>query len=94
MIEAGRGAVINLASGRAIQGAKMGIHYAASKAGIIAMTKTLGQACLNQGDEQSLQTAATQSGTHTLAHNALQRITQGSTSWQEALRHVTLEAAQ
>ena len=43
MIEAGRGAVINLASGRAIQGAKMGIHYAASKAGIIAMTKTLAQ---------------------------------------------------
>ncbi len=43
MIEAGRGAIINLASGRAIQGAKMGIHYAASKAGIIAMTKTLAQ---------------------------------------------------
>ncbi len=43
MIEAGRGSIINLASGRAIQGAKMGIHYAASKAGIIAMTKTLAQ---------------------------------------------------
>ena len=61
---------------------------------MLAMTTTLGQACLHHGDEQSLQTAATQSGTHTLAHNALQRISQGSTSWQEALRHVTLEVAQ
>ncbi|MFT5439661.1 MAG: NAD(P)-dependent dehydrogenase (short-subunit alcohol dehydrogenase family) [Alphaproteobacteria bacterium] len=49
MIEAGRGAVINLASGRAIQGAKMGIHYAASKAGIIAMTKTLAQEWAEHG---------------------------------------------
>mgnify|MGYP002641903002 CR=1 FL=1 len=49
MIEAGRGAVINLASGRAIQGAKLGIHYAASKAGIIAMTKTLAQEWAEHG---------------------------------------------
>jgi NAD(P)-dependent dehydrogenase (short-subunit alcohol dehydrogenase family) len=49
MIEAGRGAVINLASGRAIQGARMGIHYAASKAGIIAMTKTLAQEWAEHG---------------------------------------------
>jgi 2-hydroxycyclohexanecarboxyl-CoA dehydrogenase len=43
MREAGRGAVISLASGRAIEGARNGIHYAASKAAIIAMTKTLAQ---------------------------------------------------
>lgn len=41
MINAGRGAVINFASGRAIEGAVNSIAYAASKAGIIAMTKTL-----------------------------------------------------
>jgi NAD(P)-dependent dehydrogenase (short-subunit alcohol dehydrogenase family) len=41
MRDAGRGVILNLASGRAIQGAPMGIHYAASKAAIIAMTKTL-----------------------------------------------------
>lgn len=41
MMAAGRGVIINFASGRAIQGAVNGIHYAASKAAIIAMTKTL-----------------------------------------------------
>ena len=41
MIKLGRGAVINLASGRAIEGAPNSIAYAASKAGIIAMAKTL-----------------------------------------------------
>ena len=41
MIRESRGCIINLASGRAIAGAPFGIHYAASKAGIIAMTKTL-----------------------------------------------------
>lgn len=41
MVDAGRGAIINFASGRAIEGAPMGIHYAASKAALIAMTKTL-----------------------------------------------------
>lgn len=41
MIRDGRGGVIiNLASGRAIEGAANSIAYAASKAGIIAMTKT------------------------------------------------------
>lgn len=41
MIKSGRGGVIiNLASGRAIEGAPNSIAYAASKAGIIAMTKT------------------------------------------------------
>ena len=38
-----RGNIVSLSSGRAIQGAKNGIHYACSKAGIIAMTKTLAQ---------------------------------------------------
>ena len=41
MIRESRGCIINLASGRAIAGAPFGIHYAASKAGIIAMPKTL-----------------------------------------------------
>ncbi|MHA1109172.1 MAG: SDR family NAD(P)-dependent oxidoreductase, partial [Alphaproteobacteria bacterium] len=41
MMEAKQGIVINLSSGRAIAGAVTGVHYAASKAAIIAMTKTL-----------------------------------------------------
>lgn len=41
MMDAGHGCIISLASGRAIQGAVTGIHYAATKAAIIAMTKTL-----------------------------------------------------
>lgn len=41
MMDARQGIIISLASGRAIQGAVTGIHYAASKAAIIAMTKTL-----------------------------------------------------
>lgn len=41
MMDAGEGIIINLASGRAIQGAVNGIHYAATKAAIVAMTKTL-----------------------------------------------------
>ena len=41
MMDNRRGVIINFASGRAIQGAVMGIHYAASKAALIAMTKTL-----------------------------------------------------
>lgn len=40
MIKTGRGTIINFASGRAIEGAVNSIAYAASKAGIIAMTKT------------------------------------------------------
>ena len=36
-----RGRQMTSDPGRAIEGAPMGIHYAASKAGIIAMTKTL-----------------------------------------------------
>ncbi|MDT5048494.1 MAG: hypothetical protein QOG75_4382, partial [Mycobacterium sp.] len=41
MKEAGRGAIVNTASGRALAGAANGAHYAASKGGIIALTKSL-----------------------------------------------------
>jgi NAD(P)-dependent dehydrogenase (short-subunit alcohol dehydrogenase family) len=41
MIEQKRGAVVNLASGRALQGTPRGAHYAASKAGIVSLTKSM-----------------------------------------------------
>ncbi len=41
MIEQGRGIVVNIASGRALQGTPRGAHYAASKAGIISFTKSM-----------------------------------------------------
>ena len=41
MLEAGRGAIVNMASGRALAGAARGAHYASSKAGIVALTKSL-----------------------------------------------------
>lgn len=41
MIAAKRGAIVNLASGRALQGTVRGAHYAASKAGIVSFTKSL-----------------------------------------------------
>jgi NAD(P)-dependent dehydrogenase (short-subunit alcohol dehydrogenase family) len=41
MKETGRGAIVNTASGRALAGAANGAHYAASKGGIIALTKSL-----------------------------------------------------
>ena len=41
MKELGRGVVVNTASGRGLAGAANGAHYAASKAGIIALTKSL-----------------------------------------------------
>ena len=41
MIAAGRGAIVNIASGRALQGTARGAHYAASKAGIVSFTKSL-----------------------------------------------------
>mgnify|MGYP003350639708 CR=1 FL=1 len=43
MIEKRRGVVINVASGRALEGAPKGGNYAASKAGIIGFTKSLAQ---------------------------------------------------
>jgi NAD(P)-dependent dehydrogenase (short-subunit alcohol dehydrogenase family) len=36
----GRGAIVNMASGRALQGTPRGAHYAASKAGIVSFTKS------------------------------------------------------
>jgi NAD(P)-dependent dehydrogenase (short-subunit alcohol dehydrogenase family) len=40
MAEKGRGAIVNMASGRALQGTPRGAHYAASKAGIVSFTKS------------------------------------------------------
>jgi 2-hydroxycyclohexanecarboxyl-CoA dehydrogenase len=42
MIERGSGKIVNLASGRGVAGAMNGVHYAASKGGIIALTVSLG----------------------------------------------------
>jgi len=41
MVAAGRGAIVNTSSGRALSGAARGAHYAASKGGIVAFTKSL-----------------------------------------------------
>jgi NAD(P)-dependent dehydrogenase (short-subunit alcohol dehydrogenase family) len=41
MKDLGRGAIVNTASGRALAGAANGAHYAASKGGIVALTKSL-----------------------------------------------------
>lgn len=41
MKAAGRGVIVNTASGRALGGAANGAHYAATKGGIIALTKSL-----------------------------------------------------
>ncbi|TMJ22906.1 MAG: SDR family oxidoreductase [Alphaproteobacteria bacterium] len=41
MKDSGGGAIVNTASGRALAGAANGAHYSASKAGIIALTKSL-----------------------------------------------------
>jgi NAD(P)-dependent dehydrogenase (short-subunit alcohol dehydrogenase family) len=41
MKERGRGVIVNTASGRALAGAANGAHYAATKGGIIALTKSL-----------------------------------------------------
>jgi NAD(P)-dependent dehydrogenase (short-subunit alcohol dehydrogenase family) len=40
MVQRGRGIVVNIASGRALQGTPRGAHYAASKAGIVSFTKS------------------------------------------------------
>jgi NAD(P)-dependent dehydrogenase (short-subunit alcohol dehydrogenase family) len=40
MVNRKRGAVVNIASGRALQGTPRGAHYAASKAGIVSFTKS------------------------------------------------------
>ena len=41
MITSKRGAIVTVASGRALQGTPRGAHYAASKAGIVSFTKSL-----------------------------------------------------
>jgi NAD(P)-dependent dehydrogenase (short-subunit alcohol dehydrogenase family) len=41
MLEGGGGAIVNIASGRALRGAIGGAHYAASKAAILSLTKSL-----------------------------------------------------
>ena len=41
MVERKRGAVVMIASGRALQGTPRGAHYAASKAGLVSFTKSL-----------------------------------------------------
>jgi NAD(P)-dependent dehydrogenase (short-subunit alcohol dehydrogenase family) len=40
MAQQGRGAIVNMASGRALQGTPRGAHYAASKAAIVSFTKS------------------------------------------------------
>jgi NAD(P)-dependent dehydrogenase (short-subunit alcohol dehydrogenase family) len=40
MVQRRRGVVVNIASGRALQGTPRGAHYAASKAGIVSFTKS------------------------------------------------------
>jgi len=40
MVKRNRGVVVNIASGRALQGTPRGAHYAASKAGIVSFTKS------------------------------------------------------
>jgi NAD(P)-dependent dehydrogenase (short-subunit alcohol dehydrogenase family) len=41
MKDLGHGAIVNMASGRALAGAANGAHYSASKGGILALTKSL-----------------------------------------------------
>ena len=49
MVKRGRGIVVNIASGRALQGTPRGAHYAASKAGIVSFTKSFALEFAQQG---------------------------------------------
>jgi NAD(P)-dependent dehydrogenase (short-subunit alcohol dehydrogenase family) len=49
MVRRKRGIVINIASGRALQGTPRGAHYAASKAGIVSFTKSFALEFAQQG---------------------------------------------
>ena len=49
MVKRKRGVVVNIASGRALQGTPRGAHYAASKAGIISFTKSFALEFAAQG---------------------------------------------
>jgi NAD(P)-dependent dehydrogenase (short-subunit alcohol dehydrogenase family) len=41
MLRRGKGAIVNIASGRALQGAVRGAHYSSSKSGLLGLTRTL-----------------------------------------------------
>jgi 3-oxoacyl-[acyl-carrier protein] reductase len=62
MIERGSGKIVNLASGRGVAGAMNGVHYAASKGGIIALTVSLG---MELGDHGINVNAVAPGGTET-----------------------------
>lgn len=62
MIERGGGKIVNLASGRGVAGAINGVHYAASKGGIIALTVSLG---MELGDSGINVNAVAPGGTET-----------------------------
>jgi len=49
MVKRKRGVVVNIASGRALQGTPRGAHYAASKAGIVSFTKSFALEFAAQG---------------------------------------------
>jgi NAD(P)-dependent dehydrogenase (short-subunit alcohol dehydrogenase family) len=49
MVKRKRGIVVNIASGRALQGTPRGAHYAASKAGIVSFTKSFALEFAQQG---------------------------------------------
>lgn len=49
MVQRRRGAIVNVASGRALQGTPRGAHYAASKAGIVSFTKSLALETAREG---------------------------------------------
>ena len=49
MVKRKRGVVVNMASGRALQGTPRGAHYAASKAGIVSFTKSFALEFAAQG---------------------------------------------
>jgi NAD(P)-dependent dehydrogenase (short-subunit alcohol dehydrogenase family) len=49
MLRHQRGVVVNIASGRALQGTPRGAHYAASKAGIVSFTKSFALEFAGQG---------------------------------------------
>jgi len=49
MVKRGRGVVVNIASGRALQGTPRGAHYAASKAGIVSFTKSFALEFASEG---------------------------------------------
>jgi 3-oxoacyl-[acyl-carrier protein] reductase len=49
MVQRRRGVVVNIASGRALQGTPRGAHYAASKAGIVSFTKSFALEFAGQG---------------------------------------------